>query len=190
MPAQLATLDAMTGVRTVIVSIGANEMHWAALMELCLVSPQCDDSASSAWFSQALDSFTVDYYDLLQHLATLPGAPQVIVNEYYDPLPVKPVCPGQPGITAAKSAVLSARLTMFNKVLSEGAASFGFAAVDPSFAGHELCTNESFVQGPGAGAPLHPNAAGELAIALADERPLLNPTPPHPTQDPTPSPTP
>ncbi len=189
-PAQLATLDSMTGVRTVIVSIGANEMHWAALMELCLVSPTCDDSASSAWFSQALDSFTVDYYDLLQHLATLPGAPQVIVNEYYDPLPAKPVCPGQPNITAAKSAVLSARLAMFNKVLSEGAASFGFAAVNPSFAGHELCTNQSFVQGLGAGAPLHPNAAGELAIALADERPLLNPAPPHPTEDPTPSPTP
>jgi lysophospholipase L1-like esterase len=189
-PAQLATLDAMTGVRTVIVSIGANEMHWAALMELCLVSPQCDDSASSAWFSQALDNFTVDYYDLLQHLATLPGAPQVIVNEYYDPLPAKPVCPGQPDITVAKSTVLLARLTMFNKVLSEGAASFGFAAVDPSFAGHELCTNQSFVQGLGAGAPLHPNAAGELAIALADERPLLNPAPPHPTEDPTPIPTP
>ncbi|MGA7989585.1 MAG: GDSL-type esterase/lipase family protein [Candidatus Dormiibacterota bacterium] len=189
-PAQLATLDAMTGVRTVIVSIGANEMHWAALMELCLVSPTCDDSASAAWFSQALDGFTVDYYDLLQHLATLPGAPQVIVNEYYDPLPVKPVCPGQPGITAAKSKVLLGRLTMFNKVLSQGAASFGFAAVDPNFVGHELCTNQSFVQGLGAGAPLHPNAAGELAIALADERPLLNPAPPHPTEDPTPSPTP
>ena len=181
----------MTGVHTVIVSIGANEMHWAQLMELCLVSPTCDDSASSAWFAQALDSFTVDYYDLLQHLATLPGAPQVIVNEYYDPLPAKPVCPGQPEITAAKSAVLLARLTMFNKVLSEGAASFGFAAVDPSFTGPRALHRRSpFVQGVGAGAPLHPNAAGELAIALADERPLLNPAPPHPTEDPTPSPTP
>jgi hypothetical protein len=187
-PAQLATLAGMTGVHTVIVSIGANEMHWAELMELCLVSPQCDDSASAAWFAQALDNFTVDYYDLLQHLATLPGAPQVIINEYYDPLPAKPVCPGQPGLTAAKSAVLLARLTTFNTVLSQGAASFGFAAVDPNFAGHELCTNQSYVQGLGAGAPLHPNAAGELAIALADERPLLNPAPPHPTEDPTPSP--
>ena len=30
----------------------------------------------------------------------------MIINEYYDPLPAKPVCPGQPGLTAAKSAVL------------------------------------------------------------------------------------
>jgi hypothetical protein len=98
------------------------------------------------------------------------------------------VCPGQPDITAAKAAVLQDRLTAFNTVLSEGAASFGFAAVDPSFFGHELCTPQSFVQGLSAAAPLHPNAAGELAIALADERPLLNPSPPHPTEEPTPSP--
>ena len=101
-PSQLAQLEAMQGVKTVIVSIGANEMHWTQLMEFCLVAPQCDDTASAAWFLQALDSFTIDYYDLLQRLAALPGLPRVIVNEYYDPLPVNPACAGQPAITAAK----------------------------------------------------------------------------------------
>src|SRR6202163_4168688 len=105
-PSQLARLEAMHGVKTVIVSIGANEMHWTQLMELCLVAPQCDDTASAAWFAQALDSFTIDYYDLLQRLASLPGLPRVIVNEYYNPLPMQPVCIGQPVITAAKSTVL------------------------------------------------------------------------------------
>ena len=185
---QLARLETMRGVKTVIVSIGANEMHWTQLMELCLVAPQCDDTASAAWFSQALDSFTIDYYDLLQRLAALPGLPRIIINEYYDPLPSQPVCPGQPAITAAKSAVLTSRLTTFNTVLSDGAASFGFDAVAPSFAGHELCTQQSFVQGLNDGAPLHPNAAGEIAIALADEEALLNPEPPRPTGAATPSP--
>jgi lysophospholipase L1-like esterase len=187
-PSQLDALDAMHGVRTVIVSIGANEMHWAQQMQLCLVSPQCDDSASSALFTQALDSFTLDYYDLLQRLAALPGLPRVIVNEYYNPLPPMPNCPGRLDFTAAKSAVLLDRLTTFNAVLAAGAASFGFEAVAPSFAGHEVCTAQSFVQGPGASAPLHPNAAGELAIALADERALLNPPPPRPTAPSSPSP--
>jgi lysophospholipase L1-like esterase len=187
-PSQLDALDAIHGVRTVIVSIGANEMHWAQQMQLCLAAPQCDDSASSALFTQALDSFTLDYYDLLQRLAALPGPPRVIVNEYYNPLPATPSCPGRPDFTAAKSAVLLDRLTTFNAVLAAGAASFGFEAIAPSFAGHEVCTSESFVQGPGAGAPLHPNAAGELAIALADERALLNPPPPRPTSPSTPSP--
>jgi GDSL-like Lipase/Acylhydrolase family len=187
-PSQLAQLAELHGVKTVIVSIGANEMHWTQLMELCLVSPQCDDSASAAWFSQALDSFTIDYYDLLQRLAALPGLPRVIINEYYDPLPAQPHCAGEPAITAAKSAVLLSRLTTFNTVLADGAASFGFEAVDPSFVGHELCTQQSFVQGLDAAAPLHPNAAGEIAIALADEEALLNPGPPRPTGAATPSP--
>jgi hypothetical protein len=157
-------------------------------MELCLIAPQCDDSVSAAWFSQALDSFTVDYYDLLQRLAALPGLPRIIVNEYYDPLPANPVCPGQPAFTSAKSAVLLSRLTTFNTVLADGAASFGFDAVAPSFAGHELCTAQPFVQGFEDAAPLHPTAAGEIAIALADEQALLNPAPPRPTGAATPSP--
>jgi hypothetical protein len=185
---QLATLEQMHGVKIVVVSIGANEMHWTQLMELCLAAPQCDDSASAAWFSQALDSFTLDYYDLLQRLAALPGLPRVIVNEYYDPLPAQPACTGQPAITAAKSAVLTSRLATFNTVLADGAASFGFDAVAPSFAGHELCTSQTFVQGLDDAAPLHPTAAGEIAIALADEQALLNPPPPRPTGAATPSP--
>ena len=187
-PSQLARLDAMRGVKTVIVNIGANEMHWTQVMELCLISPQCDDSASAAWFSQALDAFTIDYYDLLQRLAALPGLPRVIINEYYDPLPAQPVCPGQPAVTSAKSAVLLSRLTTFNTVLADGAESIGFDAVAPNFAGHELCTPQSFVQGLNDAAPLHPTAAGEIAIALADEQALLNPPPPRPTGASTPTP--
>ena len=131
-------------------------MHWAQFMELCLVSPECDDSASSALFAQTLASFTVDYYDLLQRLASLPGQPRVIVNEYYDPLAAKPDCPSQPELTAAKSAVLLTRLTTFNRVLADGAASFGFEAVAPSFTGHELCTAQPFVQGLDDSAPCIP----------------------------------
>jgi len=188
-PSQLATLGSLHGVRAVLVSIGANEMHWTEFLELCLVSPECDDSASSALFAQTLDSFTVDYYDLLQHLASLPGQPRVIVNEYYDPLAANPECPSQPELTAAKSAVLLDRLNTFNTVLADGARNFGFEAVAPSFAGHELCTAQPFVQGVDDSAPLHPNAAGELVIALADEQALLSPAPPRPTATATPSPT-
>jgi hypothetical protein len=45
------------------------------------------------------------------------------------------------------------------------------------------------VQGPSDPAPLHPNAAGELAIALADQQsfPTLSPSP---VQLPAPTPSP
>ena len=55
----------------------------------------------------------------------------------------------------------------------EGAQTFGYQTVQPDFSGHELCTSSSYVQGPSDPAPLHPNARGQLVIALADERALL-----------------
>jgi hypothetical protein len=57
-------------------------------------------------------------------------------------------------------------------VLAQGARTFGFGTAVPSFAGHELCSADPYVQGPGDPAPLHPTASGELAIALADQQAL------------------
>ena len=68
--------------------------------------------------------------------------------------------------------MLLSRLGQLNTVLAQGAQTFGFGVTDPSFTGHELCTADPYVQGPGDPAPLHPTAAGELAIALADQQAL------------------
>ena len=66
------------------------------------------------------------------------------------------------------------RLATLNQVLANGALTFGFLTAQPDFTGHELCTDQSYVQGSTDPAPLHPNARGQLAIALADERALLD----------------
>ena len=57
--------------------------------------------------------------------------------------------------------------TVVLTVHAEGAQVFGFGAADPPFTGHQLCSGDPWVQGPGDPAPLHPTATGELAIALA-----------------------
>ena len=44
--------------------------------------------------------------------------------------------------------------------------------VTPDFTGHALCDPEPYVQGLHASAPFHPNPAGQLAIALADQHAL------------------
>jgi hypothetical protein len=134
-----------------------------------------------------LDSFTRNYYELLSDLDRLPGHPAVLVNEYYSPFGSSIGCLRGYGVTPAKEKVLLSRLAQLNTVLAQGAGLFGFGVADPQFNGHELCTSDPYVQGPGDPAPLHPNAAGELAIALADEQalPLLSPAP---VLLPTPSP--
>jgi GDSL-like Lipase/Acylhydrolase family len=171
-PSQLLEAERATHAKVIIVSIGADDVQWSMMTRLCVASAVCNDKVSAAYFNEQISSFTRSYYDLLGDLAALPGNPAVLVNEYYSPFGADIACLRRFGITAAKEQVLASRLGQLNTVLAQGAETFGFGVADPPFAGHELCTADPYVQGPGDPAPLHPTAAGELAIALADQQVL------------------
>ncbi len=173
-PPQLAVAQRAGAASVVIVSIGANDVHWSALTALCASAPACDDRASTAYFQKQLATFAQDYDALLQQLAALPQHPAVLVNEYYNPFGPSVSCLRNKKLTEAKAQVLGDRLDAVNTVLREGARTFGFTAVRQHFTGHELCSVEPFVQGLDAQAPLHPTASGELAIALADQQALYH----------------
>ncbi len=189
-PPQLPQAAAATHAKLVVVSVGADDLSWSVMTKLCAAQTVCDDKVSSAYFTQLLNKFTRNYYQLLSDLDALPAHPAVLVNQYYSPFGTNVSCLQQYGMTPAKVKVLLARLAQLNKVLQQGANLFGFGVATPRFTGHELCTAVPWVQGPSDPAPLHPNAAGDLAIALADQQafPLLSP-PPVPLPSPSPSPT-
>jgi lysophospholipase L1-like esterase len=188
-PPQLPRAEAATHARVLIVSVGADDLSWSVLTQLCAASAVCDDKVSTAYFDQLLATFTRNYYELLSDLDKLPAHPAVLINEYYLPFGSDVGCLRPYGMTPAKAQVLLARLGQLNTVLAQGAGLFGFGVAVPRFTGHELCTADPWVQGPSDPAPLHPNASGELAIALADEAafPMLSP-PPVELPSPTPSP--
>ncbi|MEY9864453.1 hypothetical protein ABH935_010112 [Catenulispora sp. GAS73] len=171
-PPQVAQLQRAPKAHVIIVSIGADDLHWADLTRFCAASPSCDDRATDAYFQQQTVAFVMDYRDLLTQLAALPGNPTVIVNQYYDPFGPDTSCLAAEDVDAAKAKTLQSRLDQLNTALRQGADAAGFTSVQPSFAGHTLCSPEPFVQGPKDKAPLHPTAAGELAIALADQQAL------------------
>ena len=189
-PPQLPLAEAATHAKVIIVSVGADDLSWSVMTQLCAATTVCNDKVSSAYFGQLLDAFTRNYYELLGDLVKLPGHPAVLINEYYSPFGSSIGCLRGYGMTPDKEKVLLSRLNQLNTVLAQGAASFGFGVADPRYQGHELCTTNPYVQGPTDPAPLHPNAAGELAIALADEQafPTLSPTPIElPSTSPSPS---
>jgi len=171
-PPQMAQLQLAARAKVVIVSIGADDLHWADLTRFCAASANCDDKATDAYFQQQTAEFVLDYRDLLTQLAALPGHRTVIVNQYYDPFGSDTSCLAAEGVDASKAKTLQSRLDQLNTALKQGADAAGFTSVQPSFTGHALCSPESFVQGPKDRAPLHPTAAGELAIALADQQAL------------------
>jgi lysophospholipase L1-like esterase len=166
---QLAEAERATRASVIIVSVGADDLNWAAVLRYCSVTPNCDDRATQAYFQQQLASFSKDYLDLLSRLAALPAHPQVIINRYYNPFGSQPGCLSRVGMTPANLQTLTSRLATLNEVLAKGAAQFRFSSPQPDFTGHELCSPQPYVQGLGAAAPFHPTAAGQLAIALADQ---------------------
>ena len=171
-PPQLAEAARATHAKVIIVSVGADDVLWSIMTRLCVASTVCNDKVSGAFFSKQIGDFTRSYYELLGDLSALPGSPAVLINQYYSPFGADLSCLAKYGITAAKKKVLLSRLGQLNTVLAQGAQTFGFGVTGPQFTGHELCTADPYVQGPDDPAPLHPTAAGELAIALADQQAL------------------
>ena len=192
-PAQIDAAQRATHASAIIVSVGADDLDWSAMLRLCAVAKTCNDRATTAYFQQQLHSFSKDYLQLLDQLAALPSHPQVIINRYYNPFDLQLTCLSKVGLTSAKERTLSSRLATLNAVLAKGAAEFGFTSVKPDFTGHQLCTTQPYVQGLGDPAPFHPTAMGQLAIALADQAALNSPHLPSsaavatPSASPTPS---
>jgi lysophospholipase L1-like esterase len=175
---QLASAQRASNASVIIVNIGANDLGWATMVRYCAVAPRCDDKATTAYFQQQLASFSKNYLELLSQLATLPGHPRVIINQYYDPFGPEQTCLGRAGLTPAKLAILTSRLSTLNAVLAKGATEFRFLSPLPDFTGHQLCTSQPYVQWLGDPAPFHPTALGQLAIALTDQAALRVPVPP------------
>jgi lysophospholipase L1-like esterase len=186
-PPQIDSAMQVKDPAVVIVSVGADDLQWSAILEYCAATTQCDSRASNAYFEQKLAQFSTDYLQLLIELGSLPGHPRVIINRYYDPFGADVSCIVHRGLTPAKVATIRTWLAALNQVLAKGAAQFGFLSPQPSFADHTLCSPQSYVQGLGDLAPFHPTALGQLAIALADEAALASPAPaPTPSTSPAP----
>ncbi len=171
-PAQLAQARQAANAKLIIVSIGANDVGWSGLVGLCAAATSCADSASTAYFQQHLNTFASQYYQLLEQLALLPAHPRVLINLYYNPFDPGQGCLNGHGLDAAKEGTLTKLLDALNQVLANGATAASQTPVQPDFTGHALCDPDPYVQGVGDPAPFHPTEAGELAIALADEKAL------------------
>gem|GEM_PF-398602 len=189
-PAQIDAAARATHASAIIVSVGADDLDWSAMLRLCAVARTCNDKATTAYFQQQLHSFSKNYLQLLDQLAALPSHPQVIINRYYNPFDLQLRCLSKVGLITVKERTLSSRLATLNAVLAKGAAEFGFTSVKPDFTGHQLCATQPYVQGLGDAAPFHPTAMGQLAIALADQAALNSPHLPSSSAVATPSATP
>jgi len=174
LPPQVAQ-PAVEQADLIIVSVGANDVNWASMLQLCAISDNCANNAEQAYFQQQLAAFSTDLLQLISALQQLPNHPEVIINQYYDPFPDDVGCLADHGLTESKRKVLQSDLAALNSLLEASAQAAGFTTVKPDFGGHGVCSPYPYVQGLSDPAPFHPTAAGQLAIALADQYALHAP---------------
>jgi lysophospholipase L1-like esterase len=174
---QLSALESMTDVKAIFVGVGADDVGWSNIIKACVGLASCDNQATAAAFDQYLEPFVKNYYNLLLSLqdiaAKLKPRPAVVIDQYYDPFGAISNCSalhktGWPGLDGDKAAFLSGLLGQLNATLAEGAKEAGFSTAAVSFSGNALCDKVPYVQGFGDPAPFHPNALGQMQIAMSD----------------------
>lgn len=156
----------------ITMTIGANDSLWTRFLQKCLVAT-CGTTLDNLTAKTLRGEMRVELYWALYRIEQKSSDPPlVLLNGYYAPLN-NDVCAGTEQITSAERAWVNARTADLNQAISSLTPWFPNARFVPvSFAGHELCSSDPWIQGLGDRMPLHPTATGQTVIANANLRAL------------------
>ena len=160
----------MNGTPDVItMTIGANDARWTEFLRGCYTW-ECGTRAET----YAGKAFRVDlraelYYALYKiEQRSGDNPPEVLMSGYYMPLSDDVSCVASDRITESEVAWLQSEFANLNEAIEDTADYFDFVTYVPvDFTGHELCSDDPWVQGITAEAPFHPTTEGHQAIGRA-----------------------
>jgi lysophospholipase L1-like esterase len=167
-PAQLDQAFANGTPSLITLTVGANDTRWTQFIRQCYYI-RCGYSVDTARFNTYLVDLKLELNVVMAKIHSLSNGspPQVIVTGYYNPLS-SIACDDTAGITANETSWLNARINGLNKAINGTVSKYSYGTFAPvSFAGHELCTADSWVQGPSNAMPFHPTTEGQQAIATS-----------------------
>lgn len=166
---QLRTAFATGTPELITITAGANDTQWDNFLRKCYYL-SCGTSSDDRAFRLLLTGLKAKLTAVFASVQWRSGfaPPPVVLTGYYQVF--SPACARQqPRLRAAEIRWMNARTADINRTLQSAAAKrssyVSFAPV--SFAGHELCTSDPWVQSTDAVAPFHPTARGQAAIAEA-----------------------
>ncbi|HEV7454444.1 MAG TPA: SGNH/GDSL hydrolase family protein [Candidatus Saccharimonadales bacterium] len=153
----------------ITLTVGANDLHWNDIVHLCYVA-QCDTNASDWAATVGRGYLRTELFWAFVKIDRLSNyhPPKIIVTGYFTPLSTTATCADTQGLTASETQWLISQAAQLNQAIYSVTQWFSFTDFVPiSFAGHELCTADPWVQGLSAPQPYHPTAAGQAAIAAS-----------------------
>ena len=151
------------------ITIGANDTEWTKLIQQCYTTV-CGSGSDTAQVTSKLSLASQNIAESLSRIQQKypTDTPMVIVTGYYGLFAASPRndCTELKGIDAAELAWVRGLQSRINDSIETATAQYEFAQYTSiNFAGHELCTADSWIQGLGAKKPYHPTESGQVAIA-------------------------
>lgn len=166
-PPQFDTAFANGVPRLMTITVGANDAHWDDFIRACYAFNCNTDGYTTAARAaiavmQAKLSFALN--DLQFRSGNQP--PVVIITGYYNPLSSRCALQQQ-NITPGEITWLSNETSSLNSAIQSVAGQYSSFVhyVPVSFAGHDICSAQPWVQGLTDPAPFHPTATGQAVIA-------------------------
>ncbi len=165
-PAQLDTAFAAGTPELITITAGANDLHWTDFIKACYTT-DCTASAYTNAANTARFIMKIKLNAALADIYLRSGGtpPQVVVTGYYNPFSA--ACASQQSaITPAEIAWFSSQVQALNRALRQTANNYFYTTYVPvDFSGHDICSSDSWIQGPTAAQPFHPTATGQAMIA-------------------------
>jgi lysophospholipase L1-like esterase len=173
LPGQLDQTFAQGVPAVISITIGANDIGWSNAVSECYTANCATDSQLTAGINTKLANLQNGLLSVMKQIRDRSGGtvPRIVVTGYYNPVSTRCTTASGGRVTAdevqwATGAVTALNTTLQN-VVNYTNTYYGntarFAPVD--FTGHDLCSTAPWIQGLSDAAPVHPNAAGQQAIA-------------------------
>lgn len=153
----------------VTVTIGANDARWTQSIRDCYFGG-CGSTFDKARAKVYRADLRVELYWMLEQIYQRSGdtVPRVFLSGYYLPFPSGGCAYDLAAITPEEQDWLVTQTNELNQAIQSVVPYFSFANYVPlDFAGHDLCAENSWIQGQHDEAPFHPTIEGQQAIAQA-----------------------
>lgn len=152
----------------ITVTVGANDARWSQFIQSCYAW-KCDTRTQTALAKVYRADLRFELVRMLNKIENASGdtPPKVMMSGYFAPFSTLD-CVESNRITSSEQAWLKKQASALNQAIKSVVPYYSFAQYVPiDFTGHELCSEDPWVQGASDLAPFHPTAEGQTAIAEA-----------------------
>ncbi len=169
-PPQLDGAFANGTPELITITAGANDVRWSDFLHKCFVST-CGTPADDVAVNGLMNALRVKTKHVFKSIERRSSGspPLTIMTGYYHPLSDR-CAELEPRLTLQEIQWINLQTDRLNQTLARVAEHRSFAEfvpIDTVFEGHDICSDNPWVQGLDGQAPFHPTLKGQRAIARA-----------------------